>query len=114
LRLVLLALYGHAVLTGFSSARSAERTPIDTLLTFTLAVALGSWAVADSRARRRPIPLLARPWFFIFAGVLVPAYVVWTRGWRGAVWVAAHVVGWFVVALIALVAAVVVIGDWGW
>jgi hypothetical protein len=35
----------------------------------------------------------------VFAVLLVPAYVVWSRGWRGILWVTLHAVLWYVVAI---------------
>ncbi|HEX4607875.1 MAG TPA: zinc ribbon domain-containing protein [Urbifossiella sp.] len=106
LRLFLVAFYGAAVLFGFGAAKPDEQAGRDAVLSAVMAVALGWWAVADARARRRPIPLLARPWFVLFAGLLVPGYVVRTRGWRGAVWVVAHAVGWVVVASVVVIVSV--------
>jgi hypothetical protein len=103
--LLLTVSYGAAVLFGLGAAGPTEQAGADTLLAAVLAVALGWWAVADARARWRPIPLLARPWFFVFAGLLVPGYVIWSRGWRGAVWVAVSVVGWVGVAIVVALAA---------
>ena len=108
LRLVLAVIYIDAILTGLISFRSEELTATDRLLTIVMAIALGWWAVVDARVRRRPIPLLARPWFFLFAAFLVPAYVVWSRGWRGAMWVAVHVAGWFAVAGATMIVALAV------
>ena len=71
---------------------------IDLLFPLVFAVALGSWAVVDARRRRHPIPMLARPWFFFFALLAVPAYVVWSREWRGVGWVALNAVLFYALA----------------
>ncbi len=95
--LFLAAFYVLGVLFGLTAVRSAEsegarRT--DLLLQVSLAVCLGWWAIVDARHRRHPIPTLARPWFFLLAGLLVPGYVIWSRGWRGVGWVVVHTVLW--------------------
>ena len=42
------------------------------------------------------MPVLSKPWFFLFAGFVVPGYVIWSRGWRGVGWVLLHSVLWLV------------------
>ncbi len=59
-----------------------------------LMLALSCWAISDSVARGAPIPTFARVWYFIFGIILVPIYVIGTRGWRGVGWVAIHVIAW--------------------
>jgi hypothetical protein len=42
--------------------------------------------------------MLARPWFFVLAGLLVPGYVIWNRKWRGVGWVALNLSLWHALA----------------
>jgi hypothetical protein len=58
--------------------------------------------LADARCRRKPIPGSAKPWYFILAGIVVPAYVIWSRGWRGLGWLVVHAFLWVVMATIAM------------
>jgi hypothetical protein len=80
-----------------------------------LAIALGWWALVDARGRHRPVPILTRPWFFLFAGLVVPGYVLWSRRWRGLAWLVLHTVGWFALATVVMNAGgLIVFGDaWG-
>jgi len=60
------------------------------------------WAIADARRRHKPIPRSQQFWFLVLAGVVVPGYVIVTRGWRGLGWVAFHFAAWIVIAVIAM------------
>jgi hypothetical protein len=75
---------------------------LDLLVAVVLAVVLGWWAVSDSKRRRHPIPMLAGPWFVLLAGLLVPAYVIWSRRWRGLGLLLLHMAGWYLLALVAM------------
>ncbi|HEY1187731.1 MAG TPA: hypothetical protein VGE74_08740 [Gemmata sp.] len=72
---------------------------LDRVVPVAFAVCLGWWAVTDARRRRRPIPVLSRPWFFLLAPVVVPGYVIWSRRWYGVGWVALHAALGYGVAL---------------
>jgi hypothetical protein len=50
--------------------------------------------VVDAKRRGWPIPLFAQPWFVLLALILVPAYVVWSRRWRGVAYLALHAALW--------------------
>jgi hypothetical protein len=65
---------------------------------------LGLWVVFDAERRGRPIPILARQWFFL-CPILTPFYAVWSRGWRGAALVAAIGVAWYGLTLAAMYVA---------
>jgi hypothetical protein len=99
---VLAAFYGLAVVWGLRSVRPDEPSGLDLLVPLGLGLALGWWAVADARSRGKPIPMLARPWFFFAFGLLVPGYVIWTRRWRGAGLVLLNVAGYFALCTIVL------------
>lgn len=90
--------YGLAVVWGIRNVHFWEPSPLDWLVPVAMCVALGWWAVLDSERRGRPILLLARPWFVLFAGLLAPAYVIQSRGWRGFRIVILQIFGWYAVA----------------
>jgi hypothetical protein len=87
---------------------------LDLLVPVSLMAALGWWAVVDARLRGNPIPLLARPWFFLFAWFLVPAYMVWSRGWRAVGWIVLNCIGWYAVATATWLALNIILGDQLW
>jgi hypothetical protein len=85
---------------------------LDFFLPLGFAACLGLWAVTDARRRRHPIPLLAQPWFFLLAGIVVPCYVIWSRNWQGLAWLVLHAILLFVVATAALhIGGVIVYGE---
>jgi hypothetical protein len=90
--LVLLAYYGLAALWGARNAYAWQPSLLDLLVPLALSWALARWAFADAAARGRPLPELSRHWFFLLALVLVPAYVVRSRGGRGLLLVVLHAV----------------------
>lgn len=98
----LAAFYADAVAVGVHSIRPSDPSPLDLVGPVALALCLGWWAVVDARRRRHPIPASSRVWFFVFAGIVVPGYVVYSRGWRGAGWVALHGALWYAVANVVM------------
>src|SRR5687768_14932628 len=98
----LVAYYSLAVMWGVRYVYYQHSSPLDFFVPLGLSLTLGFWAVSDSIARGHSIPFLSRIWFFIFAGVLVPGYFVWSRGWRGAGYVLLHAVAWYALCLIAM------------
>lgn len=93
-----------AVLSGIGHLFPDQRSALDDLTTLSLAYVLGWWALVDARRRGSPIPFLARQWFFL-CPILVPGYAIWSRGWRGAGWVALLVAAWYLVINLSLFAA---------
>ncbi len=80
-----------------------------------MALFLSLWAVADARQRQRPIPRSQQFWFFVLAGLVVPGYVIMTRGWRGAGWVVLHAVAWYGIATLTMhVTGYLYFGDAWW
>jgi hypothetical protein len=111
-RWFLVTFYALAVVWGVRNVRHAEPSGLDLLVPLALAAALGWWAIVDARRRRHPIPVLARPWFFLLAGLVVPGYVLWSRGWRGVGLVALHAALWYALATVAMhVGGVAVYGE---
>ena len=100
-RAFFVAFYLMAVVWGVRNVSQQKESSLDLICSLVMALALGMWALADARHRRHSIPLLARPWFVLLAGLVVPAYVLWTRGWRGAVWVVVNSVCWYGVATVS-------------
>jgi hypothetical protein len=94
--------YAIAIVWGVRSVYQSEPSVLDFLVPLANAICLGAWAIVDARRRKHPIPMSAQPWFVFLAIVLVPAYVVWSRGWRGLAWLLLHVMLWFLVATISL------------
>jgi hypothetical protein len=98
----LLGCYCLAVAWGARSTYATQPSALDLLFPVAFSLILGWWSVSDSLRRRRPIPLLSRPWFVLFAWAAVPGYVVWSRGWRGLLWLALLAFLWYLVATAAL------------
>lgn len=95
----LIALYTLALVWGVRNIYFWVPSRIDLVFPFAFAIVLGSWAIVDARRRRHPIPLLARQWFLLGAGVFVPGYVIWTRRWYGVGWLALHTILWFTITV---------------
>jgi hypothetical protein len=93
----LLVYYSVAIMNGAIDALAEDGIAI--LATLVECVNLGLWEIEDARRQRRPIPLSAQPWMVLFAGIAVPVYVIYTRGWRGLEWVVLHGVCYFAVAI---------------
>lgn len=73
----------------------------NTLVQLVAIVNLGLWAIEDARRRRHPIPLSTRPWIVMLSAVAVPGYVIYTRGWRGILWITFHFIGYWIVLMAA-------------
>lgn len=97
----LLAFYTLAVIWGLRGIYFWKPSLLDLLVPIAQATCLG-WAVVDAQLHGRPIPLTARWWFFLFALLVVPCYVIWSRGWRGMLWLGIHSLGWLAVSAIVM------------
>jgi hypothetical protein len=107
----LIGFYALAAIWGILTVKPSQASILDLLFPIVFAICLGSWAVIDARRRRHPIPMSAQPWFILFAGVVVPGYVIWSRGWRGLGWLALHAFLWFLLAtIIFIVGRIIVYG----
>jgi hypothetical protein len=100
-RRFLVAYYLLAELWGMRNIWFWESSALDYFVPIALAVALGWWAVVDAKRRGRPIPMVAQPWFVLFAVPLVPAYVIWTWRWRGVGWLVLHTALWIALTTLA-------------
>ena len=96
------AFYALAIVCGIRNIHSGESSRLDLLYAVVFAIVLGWWAIVDARRRRQPIPMLARPWFFLLAGLVVPGYVIWSRGWLGLGYVVLHSVLWYALATVVM------------
>ena len=101
----MVSFYLLGVMWGFRSAYYWERSLLDLLIPVATAFVMCWWAISDSIARGQPIPVLSRAWFLFAAGILVPCYVVWTRGWPGVGLVLFHSIAWYVVCVLGSISA---------
>lgn len=106
----LIAFYALAVVGGIRGAYVSRPSALDILLPLSDALCLSLWALADARRCGYCIPLTSQWLFLVFATVVVPAYVIWSRGWRGLGWIAINVVGWFIFATVTTVISMTVLG----
>ncbi|HQU42023.1 MAG TPA: hypothetical protein PK867_04390 [Pirellulales bacterium] len=106
----LLAFYALAIVGGIRHAYSSKSSALDVLLPVADAIALGCWALADSKRRGHYIPMTARWWFVLLGVFVVPAYVIWSRGWRGWAWVAVNFVAWVGLSTLTAIVSEAVLG----
>jgi hypothetical protein len=104
-RWFLVAWYALAVVWGIRMAWYWIPTRLDMLVSVASWVILSSWAIIDAKRRGRAIPLLSQQWFFLAVWLLVPGYVVWSRGWRGVGYLILHGVLWMVLANLVMYVA---------
>jgi len=110
----LAAFYALALVQGIRSLYYWEPSFLDLLVPIAFIIAFGWWAVVDASARGHPIPILARPWFFLFAWLLVPGYVIWSRGWWGVLWIVLSCFGWYALANATWLMLNIALGDQTW
>lgn len=48
----------------------------------------------------------------MFPGILVPLYVIWSRGWRGAALMLGHLVAWYLLCFLILIVMIVAHTAW--
>lgn len=114
LRVFLGVYYTLAIVWGCRQVYWWKPSFLDFLVPATLVLTLGWWAVADARARRRPLPLLSHSWFFQAGIPLAPGYFITTRGWRGLGWVILHLfLGCVVVFVTMTIGGVMIFGTYG-
>jgi hypothetical protein len=111
-RCLLIAYYLLAVVWGVRQVWHSVSSRIDLLVPLTFQLALAWWAIVDAKSRNRPIPLLSQQWYFWFGPLLVPVYVISSRGWRGVGFLVLHVALWMAVTTAAYhVGGVILYGD---
>jgi len=101
---LLAAYYALSACWGVVGVSREELPWVELGLNAALALALGWWGLVDARPRRHPVPLSSRAWFVLFAPLVVPVYVIWSRGWRGALWLVLHTLLGYGVAVATLYA----------
>lgn len=107
----LVAFYALGVVWGIRNVRLAEPSALDVWVPAALSICLGWWAIVDARRAGNSIPLLARPWFFLFAVFVVPGYIVWSRKWWGLGGVILHAALWYLLAAIVMNVGVIATGS---
>jgi len=90
--------------------RMSEPSVMDSCMPAALSISLGWWAIVDARRMGYSIPMLAKAWLFLFAVVVVPLYVVWSRQRQGVGWVVLHATFWYLLSAIAMNVGVVLLG----
>lgn len=90
--------YALAIAWGIHSAVAAEPSAGDFVLSVLLALCLGVWATVDASRRQQPIPRSRQFWYLALAWIVVPGYVIGSRGWKGVGWVALHAATWILIA----------------
>jgi hypothetical protein len=103
-----LALYAMAIAWGIRAAYVQEGTATEFAYRLALIVCLCTSAIEDARRRGKPIPRSQYLWYILFPEILVPGYVIGSRGWRGAGWLALHIVALTGVIACAFLAALAV------
>jgi hypothetical protein len=113
-RRFLVAYYLLAELWGIRNIWYWESSRLDIILIVAMYAALGWWAVVDAKRRGHSIPMFAQPWFFLFAPILVPAYIIWSRRWSGVGWLALHsILGLGLATLAMHIGGIIVFGrEW--
>jgi hypothetical protein len=114
-RVFFILFYAIAVFVGVRKIWFWKQSPIDLLIPLVFAFCLAVWALEDARRRKYRIPSLSKPWFFLLAILVVPGYVIWSRGWRGLGWVALHAFCWFFLGvLVQQIGGTIVFGAQWW
>jgi hypothetical protein len=88
-----------AILSGLSVSLAGRLSPIDELLSLATVMLVAFWVLADACRHRHRFPLTAEAYVLLFASVVAPAYLVWSRGWRGFGWLVLALIGWYAVAI---------------
>ena len=110
----LLGFYLLAIASGVRGIRYRPESALDLLVPFSMALFLSLWALADSEKRGRPLLWSLRCWYFLLAVIVVPCYVVGTRGWRGLGLVAANAIAWIILSVVTTVIGGLVIFGLNW
>ena len=90
--------YAVAILWGVRMSIYWEPSTLDYWAGAVVTVGIGCWALLDARQRDNSIPFLCEDWFVQLGWLTGPIYLVWSRGWRGILWLVLHFIGWIVVA----------------
>jgi hypothetical protein len=64
-----------------------ENSDLEFLLSVGLAFSMAWWTITDASDRGHPFRLSIRLLVIVFGGFAAPLYVLWTRRWKGIVWI---------------------------
>lgn len=70
-----------------------ENSDLEFLLSVGLAFSMAWWTITDASDRGHPFRLSIRLLVIVFGGFAAPLYVLWTRRWKGIVWIALVALG---------------------
>ncbi|HWB21094.1 MAG TPA: hypothetical protein VG711_12385 [Phycisphaerales bacterium] len=84
-----------------------QRALVDVMLWVSIAFSAALACIADSKVRSRPMVHSAKLGLLVYWPVTVPVYLVWSRGWRGLVWIGVHLLA----VMVVFAAAGVVLGS---
>lgn len=93
------AYYLLAVIWGVRSALFGASAQIDLVWAIAFNLILTWWMTSDARNRGKPISIFVASWIFLLAALVVPIYVIFTRGWRGVLLLFVHAIVWYGVIL---------------
>lgn len=98
-------LYLIAVIWGVRNVYHDTPSALDLIVPLLIGLVVTLWCNADAKTMRKSLPLWAGFWLFLVWPIAFPAYLFWTRRWRGLGLAAAHGVGLFVVSTVAQLTA---------
>jgi hypothetical protein len=84
----LIALHVFAVIWGLHSGSTDRTTPFGMLFFVVAGVLIVSACMTDARRRRKPIGGSIQMVMLFAWPIAAPLYLIWSRGWRGALWAA--------------------------
>jgi len=114
-RWCLVGYYALAEIAGVRSIWFWVPSRMDLLINISTGICLSWWVFVDARRRGLPIPMLSKPLVFFFYGLVVPGYLIVSRGWRGLGWLIFHMLTAFFVMLIVMqVGGLLVYGSEWW
>jgi hypothetical protein len=96
----LFAFYATGIIWGIRSVYYWQPSLLDLGIPLTMALVASSWAIVDSRAQGQAIPFWSGWLFFVCAGILIPGYFIWSRGWYGAGLLLLHAFVWYGLCLL--------------
>ena len=94
--------YGLTLLLGYLVAAPTPRFGLTLLCQFLLYASGAAWVISDARKRGKPFPAATSFWLFVIAPIATPVYVLWSRGWRGLVYVTLFLVAWWFVSYVGI------------
>ena len=107
--------YSIAILFGARQIWFWKQSPLDIIVPFAFGLCLAIWGLEDVRRRKYKIPSNSKPYFFLFGLIVVPGYVLWSRGWKGLGWIALHAFCWLLLVVITQqIGGIVLFGDKWW